>query len=113
MNRDYELMVIFIPEVDDSSVSEWISRIQDMVSKASGQVYKVEKWGKRHLAYEVKHKSDGIYSVIDFSCEPEGVFELDRVLRLADEVLRHKIIKLPPKIAATIKNSSSGVVGAS
>jgi small subunit ribosomal protein S6 len=53
----------------------------------------VDRWGKRKLAYEINHKTDGVYALIQFALEPEPLVELERTLSLADEVIRHKVIK--------------------
>ena len=59
----------------------------------------IERWGRRTFAYELKHRSEGIYLFIEVVATPEAVAEADRVLSLADDVLRHRIIRKPEKIA--------------
>jgi small subunit ribosomal protein S6 len=58
----------------------------------------IERWGRRAFAYELKHRSEGIYLFIDVVATPEAMAEADRVLSLADEVLRHRVIRRPEKI---------------
>lgn len=103
MIRDYELMVVFLPELEESVIDDWLTKIEAIVTNSSGFIYKKDKWGRKHLAYEVRHKSEGFYVVIDFTSDREGILELDRVLRLSDDVLRHKIIKLPTDVANKLK----------
>jgi small subunit ribosomal protein S6 len=55
----------------------------------------VDIWGKRRLAYEIGHKSEGWYVLVEVTGEPAALAELDRMLSLADEVIRHKVIRLP------------------
>jgi small subunit ribosomal protein S6 len=59
----------------------------------------VERWGKRRFAYEVQHRSEGYYVLIEATAEPAAMAELDRMLGLADEVVRHKVIRIPDKVA--------------
>ncbi len=59
----------------------------------------IERWGRRTFAYELKHRSEGIYLFVEVVATPEAVAEADRVLSLADDVLRHRIIRKPEKIA--------------
>ena len=59
----------------------------------------MERWGRRTFAYELQHKREGYYVVIEFTAEPPAVADMERVLVLADEVLRHKVIRLPDKVA--------------
>ena len=65
---------------------------------------KVDRWGKRRFAYEVRHRNEGYYVLIDALAEPTAVAEVDRMLGLADEVIRHKVIRLPEK-AVTVRSS--------
>jgi small subunit ribosomal protein S6 len=98
--RPYETMVIFDPEVEESQVQEVLDRALDVVRTNGGTPGSVDRWGRRTLAYEMNHKREGYYVVAEFSAEPKASAELDRFLVLADEVMRHKIIRLPDKVAA-------------
>lgn len=64
-----------------------------MVREEGGKVDKVDVWGKRRLAYEIKKNSEGIYAVVDVNCEPATVQELDRLLTLNESVLRTKVLR--------------------
>ena len=64
-----------------------------MVREEGGKVDKVDVWGKRRLAYEIKKNSEGIYAVVDLNCEPATVQELDRLLTLNESVLRTKVLR--------------------
>ena len=64
-----------------------------MVREEGGKVDKVDVWGKRRLAYEIKKNSEGIYAVVDLNCEPATVQELDRLLTLNESVLRSKVLR--------------------
>ena len=98
--RPYETMVIFDPEVEETQVQEVLDRALEVVRTNGGTPGAVDRWGRRTLAYEMNHKREGYYVVAEFSAEPKASAELDRFLVLADEVMRHKIIRLPDKVAA-------------
>ena len=91
--RDYEVMVIVDPEADDQKVKAVTDRIGQTLSERGGEVVSLEPWGKRRLSYEIAKKTEGTYVLAVCKAEPEAVAELDRVLSLADEVIRFKIIK--------------------
>ena len=85
-------MLILPPEADESVVSGALDRITRVVGEAGGQVGKVDRWGRRRLAFEIDNQSEGYYVVVEFTAEPEVLTELERSLHLADEVLRFKIV---------------------
>jgi len=97
--RPYEVMVILEPALEESAVQQMINRSTEVLTKGSGTVNRVEKWGKRRLAYELNHRTEGYYVLFDITSDIEPVNELDRALRLADDVLRHKIVRIPEKTA--------------
>src|SRR5580692_5611223 len=95
--RPYEVMVIFDAGTEPPAIQAVVDRILDSVRANEGTPGHVDRWGKRPFAYEVKHKREGVYILIEFAGLPKTVEELDRLLTLADEVLRHKVIRLPEK----------------
>jgi small subunit ribosomal protein S6 len=92
--RDYEMMTIHRPDLAEDDVESRISELGEILSKRGAQVTKRDLWGKRRFAYEIDHLSEGFYSVLSFQSDPETVGEVDRMLTLADEVVRHKIVKI-------------------
>lgn len=92
--RAYELMIIFSTELDESAVQTSINRITSQASAAGATLEKVDKWGIRRFAYEIDHRWEGYYVVLEF-VGPGALEEIDRTLRLADDVVRHKFIRLP------------------
>jgi small subunit ribosomal protein S6 len=86
-------MFIVPPEADESVVGGVIDRITKIVSQAGGEVGKVDRWGRRRLAYEIARQSEGYYVVVACTAEPSVIAELERSLRLADEVLRFKVVQ--------------------
>jgi len=97
--RPYETMIIFDPEVEESAIQGVLDRALDVVRSNGGTPGAVDRWGRRTLAYEMNHKREGYYVVAEFTAEPKASAELDRFLVLADEVLRHKILRVPDKVA--------------
>ena len=91
--REYELMVILNPEVEERAVEPTLKKFLEVVTKENGTVDNVDIWGRRRLAYEIQKKSEGIYAVVNFTAEPHTAQELDRVLGLNEAVMRTKIIR--------------------
>ncbi len=90
--RKYEIMLILPVEADESVVSGAVDRITKVVGPTGGEVTNVDTWGKRRFAYEIDRKTEGVYVVVDFTAAPETLTELERVLQLADEVVRFKTV---------------------
>ncbi len=100
-------MVILDAGREDEVIRAAIDRATALITGAGGTVGKVDRWGKRRFAYEVNHRSEGYYVLIETTAEPAVMDELDRTLRLADEVVRHKVIRLPDKVAGRAARTSS------
>ncbi|HEU0002311.1 MAG TPA: 30S ribosomal protein S6 [Ktedonobacteraceae bacterium] len=98
MRRDYELGFILNPEVNEEQSSAILERIQQIVNTHDGQVVRINQWGRRRLAYPIQHQRDGFYVFFDMILTPETVSELDRNLKVTEEVLRHMIVRRDPKI---------------
>ena len=99
MRRDYELGFILHPEVSEEQSNAILERIQQVINNNDGQVVRVSQWGRRRLAYPIEHQRDGFYVFFDMILAPETVSELDRNLKVTEEILRHIIIRRDPKIA--------------
>lgn len=93
--RPYEVMVILEPALEESAVQAVINRSTEQLQSGGGTVNRVDKWGKRRFAYEIAKKMEGFYVLLDVTSEPAPMQELDRVLRLSDDVIRHKIVRIP------------------
>lgn len=91
--RPYELMVIIDPEVDERTVEPSLQKFLNVITTDGGTVEKVDIWGRRRLAYDIKKKSEGIYAVVNFTAEPATAQEVDRQLGLNETILRTKIIR--------------------
>lgn len=95
--RHYEVMVILDPSLDERTVQPSLETLLNVIRNDGGSVEKVEVWGRRRLAYEIKKHSEGIYAVIEVTCSPAAVAELDRQLGLNEAVLRTKVLRRDPK----------------
>jgi len=91
--RRYEMMVILDPELEERTVAPSLDTFLNVIRQSGGNVDNVDIWGRRRLAFEIQKKSDGIYAVIDMTCEPDAVKELDRQLNLNEAVLRTKVMR--------------------
>ena len=91
--RQYEMMIILDPALEERTVQPSLDQFLKVVTTAGGSVEKVDVWGRRRLAYEIDKKSEGIYTVVELTAEPDAVKELDRQLNLNEAVLRTKILR--------------------
>ncbi|GIG54063.1 30S ribosomal protein S6 [Demequina activiva] len=91
--RQYEMMVILDPEVDERTVQPSLDKYLNVVTSDKGTVDKVDVWGRRRLAYPIKKKNDGVYAVINFTSESATAKELERQLGLNESILRTKLLR--------------------
>lgn len=105
--RRYELMLILDPEVEERSVAPSLEAFLSVVRNGGGTVEKVDVWGRRRLAYPIQKKTEGIYAVLDLSCEPATVQELDRQLGLNEAVMRTKVLRPVVKRGASRRAAES------
>jgi small subunit ribosomal protein S6 len=91
--RRYEMMVILDPQLDERTVTPSLDQFLSVVKTQGGRIEKVDVWGKRRLSYEINKHTEGIYAVLDMSCTPAAVAELDRQLSLSESVLRTKVLR--------------------
>ena len=103
--RHYELMVILDPNLDERTVTPSLETFLNVIRTDGGSVEKIEVWGRRRLAYEIAKNVEGIYAVLEVSCEPATVAELDRQLGLNESVLRTKVLRREPKRATATAGS--------
>ena len=97
MRRDYELGFILNPEVSEEQTRTILDRVEQVATTHGGQVVRVNQWGRRRLGYPIERHRDGFYVFIDMILTPESVAELDRTLKVSEEVLRHLIKRRDPK----------------
>jgi small subunit ribosomal protein S6 len=99
--RDYEILYIVRADLDDEKVQDVVKRVNTLIERAGGTAERTNLWGKRKLAYEVKHQKEGSYVLQDFRIPPERVPELESALKITEEVLRHLIVRKPDKPVPT------------
>jgi small subunit ribosomal protein S6 len=97
--RDYEVLYIVRADLDDDKVQDAVKRVNTLIQRSGGTVEHTNLWGKRKLAYEVKHQKEGSYVLQDFQLDPNRVPELESSLKITEEVLRHLIVRKPEKAA--------------
>jgi small subunit ribosomal protein S6 len=103
--RPYEVMIILDPTLEEAALRQQVDRSTEIIRSGGGSPGRVDRWGKRRLAYEINHQREGYYVVVEATAEPEAMATLDRALHLADEVLRHKVIRIPDRVAGRVPRS--------
>jgi small subunit ribosomal protein S6 len=87
--NEYEILLLLDPESSEEKQAEVVGRVRELVEKGGGTWERHDVWGRRKLAYEIDHKSDGSYHLLLFSSTPEALDEVARVLKIDDTVMRH------------------------
>ena len=90
--RDYEVLFILPPQVEDEAQDAVIKRFSDVIMGGGGEVVNIDKWGKRRLAYEIKDLNEGIYVLMNYKAPKETSQELDRLMKISDDIVRHLIV---------------------
>ncbi len=93
MTHQYELMVILTPEIDERQVAPTLDKFLKVITNDGGSIDKVDVWGKRRFAYEIQKKTEGIYAVVNFTATSEATQELDRQLKLNEQIMRTKVLR--------------------
>ncbi|HEU6444791.1 MAG TPA: 30S ribosomal protein S6 [Gaiellaceae bacterium] len=89
----YEILLMLDPELPEERQSEIVQRTRELVERGGGSVDSHDVWGRRKLAYEIDHKTDGTYHLLTFSAEAETLDEISRVLKITDGVMRHLAVR--------------------
>ena len=92
--RDYELVLVISPEVPEEEVPNTIERVSQFIGGRGGQMGEANRWGRRKLAYPIRQHAEGNYVVTQFKLDPSYVAELEASLNLAEDVLRHLVVRL-------------------
>jgi len=91
--REYELVYIIQPEMDESGILSLNERVAQMIGNHSGEVLTTEMWGRRTLAYPIKRNFEGHYVMQRFTMLPDGTEEIERFLRLSEDVIRYLMFR--------------------
>jgi small subunit ribosomal protein S6 len=89
----YEILLMLDPELPEERQSEIVSRTRGLIERSGGTWDAHDVWGRRKLAYEIDHKTDGAYHLLTFSAEPDTLTEVSRVLKITDGVMRHMAVR--------------------
>lgn len=92
--REYEMIVIISPEVAEEDIPSTIDKVIDFITSKGGEVTEVDRWGKRKLAYPIKHFIEGNYVLTRFKFEPGMIAELEARLKISEMILRHMVVRL-------------------
>jgi small subunit ribosomal protein S6 len=95
--RDYEILFIVRPDLEDEAVSEAVKSVDALIDNLGGRTKKTDVWGRRRLAFEVKNLREGQYVLTDFEIDPQRVPEMEATLKISDTVFRHLIVRKPER----------------
>ena len=98
--RAYEVMIIVDPEVDEAGIKQVVARATDLVQAEGGRVATLDSWGRRRFTHPLNRKHEGTYLIVQIVTSATNLDAFDRAMRLADDIIRHKIIRLPDREAA-------------
>ena len=93
--NDYEILLMLDPETPEERHNEIIARTRETIEKGGGNWLSHDSWGRRRLAYEIDHKTDGVYHLLQFDAPPAALDEVSRVLKITDGVMRHMATRRP------------------
>jgi small subunit ribosomal protein S6 len=99
--RDYEILYIVKPDLDEEAVAAATKSVDDLISGFGGTVQKTDQWGRRKLAYEVQHLREGYYVLTDFQFDPDRVPDLEGQLRISETVFRYLVTRKPDRVRST------------
>lgn len=91
--RKYEVMFIVKP-LEEEATNAVITKFENLINNNGGQVEKIDRWGKKRLAYVVKDLTEGFYVLVNFTAVPATILELDRIMKITEDILKFMIIKV-------------------
>jgi small subunit ribosomal protein S6 len=93
VQTEYEILVMLDPEIPEERQNEILERARELVERGGGKWDRHDPWGRRKLAYEIGHKDEGVYHLVELTCEPATLDELSRILKITDGVMRHMPVR--------------------
>jgi small subunit ribosomal protein S6 len=109
--RPYEVMIIFDADLEEETIRAAVGRYVQVIESRGAQPGHTDYWGKRRFAYELNHRMEGYYVVLQARAEPAAMEELHRVMSLADEVIRHKVLRIPEEVYGPPRAASAEAAG--
>lgn len=91
--RDYELVLIAVPQLDDEGLATLTERVAGWITAANGTATGTNVWGRRQLAYAIRKHTEGVYVVVNFQLVPSATRELERNLSLDEQIIRHLVVR--------------------
>jgi small subunit ribosomal protein S6 len=92
--QTYETLFIINPDLEENEITKTIDSVQDVITTGGGTIVKVDKWGRRQLAYQIRKKREGYYVLIYFQAPPTLVVEMNRRYKLTDAIMRYLVVQL-------------------
>jgi small subunit ribosomal protein S6 len=92
--KKYEFGLLVSSELDEENLTQLLNKVSQWITDGSGQVLKMDNWGKRKLAYPIRKFRDGCYIFVQAEMEPRAVIEMERNLNISEAILRHIVIRL-------------------
>jgi len=105
--RPYEVMVILSTDLEEETIRSNVESWLQLIESKGAERGHLDIWGKRRFAYEIGHRWEGYYVVFQARAEPAAMDELHRVLSLADEVIRHKVLRVPESVYGPPKTAGT------
>ena len=94
--QSYEALILIEPDAEEERQEEIVARVREIVLGGGGSWDALDPWGRRKLSYDIEKHTEANHWMVQFSCEPAALAEVDRVLRITDGVLRHKTLRRKP-----------------
>ena len=92
--RNYEFTFIVHPDVEDEGIEDVMGKVSQFIAEGGGQVTNVDHWGRRRLAYPIQKQTEGHYVLMRVQLDPESINELERNMKLTEEVIRHLLVRV-------------------
>lgn len=106
--RDYELVMVVSPDGGDEGFTAAVERVSQYIQEHGGEVTNVDQWGRRKLAYPISRYLEGFYAVTHFRFDPREVRALESSLTLAEDLLRHLVVRLEEVAVSAQKETGDG-----
>ncbi|HKK82897.1 MAG TPA: 30S ribosomal protein S6 [Atribacterota bacterium] len=90
--RNYELMILLDPNLQEEEISALIKEVQQTIANNQGKIIKVNQWGKRTLAYDIKKFREAFYVIIDFELEPENIANIEKSIKFEEKIIRYLLV---------------------